>query len=107
MDVLPLTEPIHQHNFTLKCVATTSPRLRQILPYLVLEWIKPTADIVMGLQKISTDNVTRTLQFNPLTMSYGGVYMCRIRLNIPKSVGNYVKRRNFDLIVFSKLGNLF
>lgn len=107
MDVFPLTEPTHEHNFTLKCVANTSPRLRQILPYLVLEWIKPTADIVMEQQENSTDNVTRTLQFSPLTMSHGGVYMCRIRLNIPNSVGNYVKRRNFDLIVFGKLGNLF
>ena len=97
--VLPLTVPIHEHNFTLKCVATPLPRLTQILPYLALEWIKPTADITTEVQKYFTENTTRALQFSPLSVSYGGVYTCRARLNVPNSVGTM---KSFNLVVHSK-----
>ena len=107
MDVFPLAESILEHNFTLKCVVTPLPKLRQILPYLTLEWIKPTADIITGLQTFSTDNTSRELQFDPLTWSHGGMYTCRVRLNIPNSVGNYVTTRNFHLNIFSKSSNIF
>ena len=97
--VLPLTVPIDEHNFTLKCVATPLPRLTQILPYLTLEWIKSSTTEV---QKYFTENTTRALQFSPLTVSHGGIYTCRARLNIPNSVGHYITMKSFNLVVRSK-----
>ena len=107
VSILPLAEPIHGHNTTLKCVATPFPSLRKLIPYLKLEWVIPDGaveeNIVTGVQIYSTDKTTLNMQFSPLTVSHSGVYTCRARLNIPNSVGNHVTAKTFELTVHSKL----
>ena len=107
VSVLPSAEPINEQNTTLKCVATPFPNLRKLLPYLTLQWITPVGavkdSVATGLQIYSTNKTTLDIRFSPLVVSHSGVYTCRVRLNIPNSVGNYVTTRAFDLTVHSKL----
>ena len=107
VSVLPSAEPINEQNTTLKCVATPFPNLRKLLPYLTMQWITPVGavkdSVATGLQIYSTNKTTLDIQFSPLVVSHSGVYTCRVRLNIPNSVGNYVTTRDFDLTVHSKL----
>ena len=107
VSILPLAEPIHGQNTTLKCVATPFPSLTELIPYLKLEWVIPDGaveeNIVTGVQIYSTDKTTLNMQFNPLVVPHSGVYTCRARLNISNSVGNYVTANTFELTVHSKL----
>lgn len=109
MSILPLAEPIHGQNTTLKCAATPFPNLRKLIPYLTLEWVIPDGalkeNVVTGVQVYSIDKTTLNIQFSPLTVAHSGVYTCRARLN--NSVGNYVIMKKIDLTVHSKLDKLY
>ena len=96
---------------TLSCRATFSDKVAsQMIPYLTLEWVGPDGvvlnkdnGVMIERQQNYHSEATRSLTFNPLSLTHGGLYKCEAKLLLPDSSNMHNSTCQHYLTVLGKL----
>jgi len=109
--IIPLSEPLNGHNFTLSCVTHLQPKLASLSRRLVMEWVGPEGvpltednNITVGEETIFTATY---MHFNTVNFNHHGVYGCRAVLNLPGLVPSLTITSELYLSVLGKFSLCF
>ncbi|CAI8023925.1 hypothetical protein GBAR_LOCUS13950 [Geodia barretti] len=101
---------VHSETFEVTCRASLQPAVAAHLNhYMTVDWIGADGqiineehdDITVNDQSTVSNDVTRSLVFDPLKMAHGGSYVCRAKLTLPGSAGVFQNVGEYQLSVLN------
>ena len=91
----------------LTCVATLPWKLKDLLPFVKIEWVGPpgvsmTTDADVGGVTYSDCGLSRTLTFDPLRTDHSGLYRCVLSITKEELAEFFAREIRHDVAVISE-----